>query len=132
MTYDEYNEMRTTLDLTDYAVSQLTGVSKATLSQWKNGKLKPSKRLVNKLEFFFENYDPKKPWDFYITMPNKARTTTEYSRPEIIKETFWVESFGVKVNNGVAVELTERQYDELKKNTEIFADTWLKANKIIN
>ena len=58
MNYEEYCEKRDALGLTDHAIANYSKISKSTFSQWKNGKLKPSERTMNKLKFFFDNYDP--------------------------------------------------------------------------
>lgn len=41
MNYERYAEIRDSRGLTDYQVSKETGVSTATLSEWKSGKYKP-------------------------------------------------------------------------------------------
>lgn len=47
MTYEEYVEQRDMLGLTNNQVARLSGVSTATLSQWK----KPCKQITEKIFF---------------------------------------------------------------------------------
>ena len=128
MTYEEYCSMRDTLNLSDHAVANYSGVSKATLSQWKNGKLEPSKRTKYRLEEFFETYDPNRP-DYLIAAHIKPK---ENNIPAFSTPKLWIESFGVRINDGHPGEMTDRQFDELRKSTEAFAQTWLRIHKIIS
>lgn len=40
--YEKYSKRRDELGLTDYKVAQMAGISKSTLSDWKNGKCTPN------------------------------------------------------------------------------------------
>ncbi len=129
MTYDEYCKKRDAKDLTDNAVAQLSGVSKSTISLWKNGKISPSKKTIKRLELFFEVYDPSaETYTVKDIMPD-FDILAQDSEP--IKQTFWIESFNVRINDGRPLELTERQFNELRSATEIFAETWLRTKGLI-
>lgn len=47
--YDKYAEIRDKLHLTDFKVSQGAGVSRSTLSEWKNGKHVPNVENLKKI-----------------------------------------------------------------------------------
>lgn len=131
MTYDEFRQKCDNLGLTNYQVSEYSGISKATLSQWKNGNSKPSLKTIKRLEAFLNNFDTEL-INYYVSYPAKTHIATEYAMQIAAKkEKIWIESFGIRINDGHPVELTEIQFSELRKNTEIFANTWLKYNKLI-
>lgn len=53
MNYERYAEIRDSRGLTDYQVSKETGVSTATLSEWKSGKYKPKVDKLLKIADLF-------------------------------------------------------------------------------
>jgi len=53
MTYEEYSKLRDARGITDYKVSQETGISRATLSEWKNGKYQPKAEKIKSLKKYF-------------------------------------------------------------------------------
>ena len=128
MTYEEYCEKRDGMGLTDNAVASLSGVSKSTLSQWKNGKLTPSKRTIARLMSFISTYDPTT-MDLYNIGSEPSMTI--YPKTPFYNPTCWVESFGVRVNHGHPIKLTNDQFDELRQAAEIFVDTYLRIKGIL-
>lgn len=50
MTYEEYAKIRDLKGLSDYKVSQLTGIGRATFSEWKNGKYQPKIEKINAIK----------------------------------------------------------------------------------
>ena len=52
--YEKYAKLRDAKGLTDYKVSQETGVSTATLSSWKNGVYTPKVDKLIKIANFLE------------------------------------------------------------------------------
>ena len=119
MTYEEFEKLRDERNMTNYQVAIATGVSKATLSQWKNGNSVPSAKTNKRLESFFsENVDAV----YAYTL--KDCTTSKNSN-------YRIESYTVNLNNQVPVELSEPEYAELKIASEAFAYTWLKMHKKI-
>lgn len=130
MTYEEFREKCDKLRLTDYAVSKLTGVSKATISQWKNGNTKLSDSVRNKINYLLENYDP----DKYFQMPpylsdepwSSLSTNNEPSKPVVR-----FDSYTVMLDDGIPIEITVDDYKKLKSDTAIYAHAWLKAHGIL-
>ncbi len=51
--YARYAKLRDKKGMTDYRVSQETGISTATLSSWKNGKYTPKYEKLKKLADYF-------------------------------------------------------------------------------
>lgn len=54
MTYEDYAEIRDRLALTDYKVSQATGISRTTLSAWKKGNYIPKQDKIQKIIDLFK------------------------------------------------------------------------------
>lgn len=52
--YSKYAELRDARGITDYKVSQETGISTATLTEWKKGTYKPKVDKLQKLAEYFE------------------------------------------------------------------------------
>lgn len=52
-TYARYERLRKEKGVTDYEVSQKTGISTATLSEWKKGTYQPKIDKIKKLAEFF-------------------------------------------------------------------------------
>ena len=52
--YKKYAELRDKYHMTDYYVAEKVGVSRATLSNWKNGKHKISRKTIDKLAKLFK------------------------------------------------------------------------------
>lgn len=140
MTYAEYSKIRDDLGVTDYAVSTYTGISRATLSQWKNGKTTPSRNTMNQLIFFLDTFK-KKVSDYNVDISIDKLKTAD---AQTVGNNLLVEDFNIRTNPPLRidgyyvslkcppVELTEKEYEELKMTTEAFAITWLKIhNKIV-
>lgn len=51
--YKIYEKLRNARGLTDYKVAKEAGVSRSTLSEWKNGEHKPSLETIQKLSKYF-------------------------------------------------------------------------------
>ena len=51
--YEKYEALRNERKLTNYQVSEGTGISQATLSEWKNGKYTPKLDKLKKIANFF-------------------------------------------------------------------------------
>lgn len=51
--YSKYVEVRDEKGVTDYMVSQATGVTKSTFTDWKNGRSKPKIEKLKKIADFF-------------------------------------------------------------------------------
>lgn len=54
MSYENYSKLRDEKGVTDYRVSQETGVSTATLTSWKQGIYSPKVDKLQKIAAFFE------------------------------------------------------------------------------
>lgn len=147
MTYEEYSKKRNALGLTDYAVSSLTKISRATLSQWKNGNTVPSLNTAQRLNYLLNNYDPTQsypenyfvikgtPIDYYIpsnNIPDNVINTltdemlSEANKPQ--KPSLRIDGYYINIGNGIPVELSEADYTELKKSTEAYALAWLQTH----
>lgn len=131
MTYEEFRKKCDFYGLTNYQVSEYSGVSKATLSQWKNGNSQPSSKTMKRLEYFIETYDPKKPDYKIVEVPYKDRDALMGIDSPKFGKTMWIDNIVVSLNKGNPITITERQYADFRKNLEIYADSWLKAHQII-
>lgn len=127
MTYEEYQSKITELGLSSYTVSQLSGVSKAVLSQWKNGKTQPSRATQNKLQSFFNSYEPAMPYAY----TGQNIVIDENYINQLAGEVLHITSYGLQLDDGKRIELTKQQYNDLQKNIKIFIYAWLKANDIL-
>ena len=72
MTYEEYCKLRDSRGLTDYAVARQAHVSRSSLSQWKNGISKPTKRTIMLLQNFFNDHK-----ELQVVEPEKILTYPE-------------------------------------------------------
>lgn len=52
--YQKYEKLRNERGITDYEVFKKTGISTATLSEWKKGTYQPKIDKIKKLADFFE------------------------------------------------------------------------------
>lgn len=133
MNYEEYCEKRDALGLTDHAIANYSKISKSTFSQWKNGKLKPSERTMNKLKFFFDNYDPDHYYesavDYYCEIDKNTTLTIEPASKR--SKMIYVDSFTIQLNNGMPLAIPEDKFIELKKYAAIFTEAWLRSNNLL-
>lgn len=112
MTYEEYARMRDKMGLTDYAVSNLTNVSRAVFTQWKNGKTKPSKATIERLSSLFDLED----------IPPYGKEIKDISK---------YYDYAVKDIDGVTyVQLTPKEESELKSAIRAFIYGWMMAKRI--
>ncbi|MEA4816897.1 MAG: helix-turn-helix transcriptional regulator [Lachnospiraceae bacterium] len=51
--YEKYVALRDKKKLSDYKVSQMTGITKSTFTDWKNGKSKPKIDKLQKIANYF-------------------------------------------------------------------------------
>lgn len=136
MTYEEYCKQRDHYGLTDYAVSNLSEVSRATLSQWKNGRSKPSKSTINKIKRVFSNCE-----NTAVNRPFGSGGMLEYTsklagkqiipakseldmHPEVMKMI-------IRLNDGTAYLISMDEYDQLQNSVNAFTHAWLKEKKIM-
>ena len=142
MTYEEYCQKRDSLGLTDYTVSKYSAISRATLSQWKNGNTTPSETTMKRLKFFLGKYDPAQDYPdayfgvMYEICKRKAAKPVAMEKnpsplpmpedPAIIPipKVFNIDSVSVYLQE--PVELSERQYQELVRGTEAYVISWLR------
>ena len=134
MTYEEYCKLRDSYGLTDYAVSSLSEVSRATLSQWKNGRSKPSKSTINKIKRLFEGYKTtlEKPagssemFKFdYIFSPAKIGGSD--IRVELSPE---INAISIKLYDGTSCDLSLDEYKQLTYAINAFIYAWIKDKKM--
>ena len=130
MTYEEYEKKITELGLSSYAVSELSGVSKAVLSQWKNGRTQPSRTTMNKLQLFFNNYDPKKPNDYINQIQTIKFDIEEDSANQMENQMLRFSIYYLLLKYGKNVSLSEQQYKDLQRGLRAFISAWLQANDI--
>lgn len=146
MTYEEYSKKRDALGLTDYAVSALTRISRATLSQWKNGNTSPSHNTCQRLNYLFNHYDPREsyPENYFVIgspaigpftpaneIPSTAKGTVRFPLDIKDEPPLRIDGYYINILGGKPVELSESEYAELKKSTEAFALAWLQSHGII-
>lgn len=74
--YDKFNQLLETNNVTPYRIHKETGISTATLSDWKNGKSEPKKDKIQKICNFFNV-----PISYFYD-----DNTSDFSIYEIIKE----------------------------------------------
>lgn len=146
MNYSEYSKKRDELGLTDYAVSALTRVSKATLSQWKNGNSSPSLNTLKRINYLLKNYDPNNsypenyfilgspaikahtnPDDFPPTASGTLRFDNHIDIPDY--QPFLINGYFVELRTPKPIEFTTAEYKELRQASEAFALAWLRIHK---
>lgn len=127
MTYEEYAEQRDILGLTNNQVSRLSGVSTATFSQWKNGVYEPKRSTLAKIQNTLDNYDPKMEVDYYL--PKSDLFIEQEKTYREIRPRFQIDMYSVKLP--IPVDLSEHDFNELRKATEAFAESWLRVHKKI-
>lgn len=127
MTYEEYEEQRDILGLTNNQVSRLSGVSTATFSQWKNGVYEPKRSTLAKIQNALDNYDPKLEVDWMIHNDKIDIALEPEKQYRAIRPRFCLDMYSVTLP--IPVELSEREFSELRKATEAFAESWLRVHK---
>lgn len=133
MTYEEYCKLRDSYGLTDYAVASLSEVSRATLSQWKNGRSKPSKSTINKIKRLFQNYETP------LAKPARGtamfRTDYVYSPADFSGNEIHLElnpeinTISIKLYDGSSCDLTLAEYRQLTFAINAFIYAWIKDKK---
>lgn len=136
MTYEEYEKLRDEHGMTNYQVAALANISRATLSQWKNGNAVPGDRTIKRLQDFFNgNYPP-----VYKTIREPIKNAHEKvnanasgnsERIDIIRPMYCIDSYMVRLDYPEPIELSEKEYKELKKASEAFAYAWLLSHRKI-
>lgn len=131
MTYEEYEKKITELGLSSYAVSELSGVSKAVLSQWKNGKTQPNRTTINKLQLFFDNYDPEKPNDYINQIQTIKFDIEEDPANNMENQMLRFSIYYLLLKYGSKkVSLSEQQYKDLQRGLRAFISAWLQSNDV--
>lgn len=134
MTYEEYCNQRDSYGLTDYAISSMSEVSRATLSQWKKGRSKPSKSTINKIKrvfAYYESLENENPGRFemikritaYSGSPLVPVKTELDVQPEVTK-------LFIKLNDGSSYEISNEDYKQLSNAINAFTYAWLKEKNI--
>lgn len=114
MEYEKYVERRNSMCLSDYQVSKMTGVSRATLSQWKNGNSIPSKATIERLEKLFSEQSNE----------NITASTGGFSEKDLLPT-----SYIVNLGDGNKIELTKDEYTDLQRAIKAYIKVWLETKK---
>ena len=152
MEYHEFEALRNSLGLTNGQVAKYSGVSTATLSQWKKGVYKPKERTLAKIEDMFISFGALELNPITDSNGNRIGNIGRFSpviRSDInldkdirnyefiqtmdtstVKQTYTIDSVTSAFER--PVELSEYQYKELKKASEAFIDSWLRIHKKLN
>lgn len=125
MTYEEFVEMRDNLGLSNNQVARISGVSTATLSQWKKGVYEPKPNTLAKIQNALSNRDDKAV--DYVLKTNAGDVVLETSHIRPIPHKYYLDVFSIALP--VPVELSDNEFTELRKATEVFAESWLKGHK---
>lgn len=128
MTYEEYSSMRDELGLSDYAVSNGASVSRASLSQWKNGNTKPSKNTIERLQTYFQLCKDLPSVDLKELSLKEKTKNNSVSVGDLIDAVPKIESYFVTMSDGTQIELETKEYNELNLAIKAYADTWLKLH----
>lgn len=82
--YDKFEQLLKENNVTPYRVHKETGISTATLSDWKNGKSQPKKDKIEKICEYFNV-----PLDYFYGEVNATELTTKDTKEitEIIEQT---------------------------------------------
>lgn len=134
-TYHNYAYYRDQKKLSDYQISQLTGVTRSTISDWKHGRHQPQTKTLKKIADFlgievnafyntvpdFIAY-PDEPSKSMILESNPVRPEALYSRTTM---------YGVRLAGGKYIELSRECYEDLQSAIDIFIESWLKSKKLI-
>lgn len=131
-TYSNYAYYRNKKDLTDYKLSQLCGVNRSTLSDWKSGKHQPQAKTLKKIAQFL-GVDVN---DFYRTpgqgkfkahsSPTAHNNAICYEGEEI--EHLPVSGYTIVLSDNRKVNLTSEEYFRLKTSIDAFIDSWINVN----
>lgn len=128
MTYEEYCGVRDRYGLTDYSVAHASHVSRSALSQWKNGNTKLSDANMERLERFVNRLENGKneSAEELFNKPTKKEPVHDTDLADIIPK---IQSYRVKLQSGVEVELTFEEYNALKTGIDAYVEAWAKLNK---
>lgn len=121
MTYEEYCNLRDSYNLTDYAVAGLARISRSTLSQWKNGKTKPTQSTLERLDRFFRNYRSPDPDLYFEDGMLRQRSFGRIMSPSVT-------SYYIKLMDGTTISLSADEYNSLQKAVDAFTYAWIKSN----
>lgn len=133
-TYDNYVYYRNKSGLSDYKISNLAGVSKSTLSDWKTGKHHPHNKTLKKLADVLE-IDVNA---FYNSVPGNGSEshfeTISGSNLDAINCMDLASgeiTYIFTLQTGERIELNRSEYQELSKAVNIFVESWIRTQKKI-
>ncbi len=134
-TYHNYSFYRDQKGLTDYHISQQTGVTRSTISDWKHGRHQPQAKTLQKIADYL-NVEVNA---FYNSVPDyTVHTTTK--EPDVLIESdvrraspLYSKSmfYGVRLPDGRTCELSKEDHEDLQAAVDIFIESWLKSKKLI-
>lgn len=86
--YEKFERLLQIKNVTPYRVSVETGVSQATLSDWKNGKSEPKKDKMQKIADYFEVklgyfYDDEQEQGYYLNDETKEIAQEVFDNPDL-------------------------------------------------
>lgn len=130
--YENYCFYRDQLGLTDYKVSQLSGVNSSTISDWKTERHHPNMKNLEKIAKAL-NVNPNV---FFAGIPsepkndNKNEILVEHEEArgssDFLKR---VMLYSLMLRNGEKIDLTPDEYKELSEAIDIFIESWIRAKK---
>ena len=132
--YKKYAELRDKRNITDYRVAADTGISTATLSNWKNGNYAPKfDKLLIRMRFYESDTLEHIGFDFYCDIANnivKARKEKGITQKELAKLA------GIKEHRLVGIENVKIRIDldDLEKLAKVFERTglWRREVQVFN
>lgn len=90
MTYEEYAKIRDEKGYTDYKVAKETGISRTTLSAWKNGKYMPKGDKLSKIVNYLYGNESSNQYDLSKIFDGVGRKAIEEMNdainPELLSE----------------------------------------------
>lgn len=133
-TYQNYSYYRDQKGLSDYQISQYTGVTRSTISDWKHERHQPQLKTLQKIaDFLGVEVNA-----FYNSVPDYIVQKTERN-PEYFIETatqtapIYSKSmvYGVRLPDGQICELSKEEHEDLQTAIDIFIESWLRSKKLI-
>lgn len=131
-TYQNYSYYRDKKQLSDYQVSQLSGVTRSTISDWKHGRHQPQMKTLQKIADFLDvdvNAFYNSPPDILVQAPDGTAMIVEAARPQPLFSRTTM--YGVKLADGRYIELPAQLYEDLQTAIDIYIESWLKSKKLI-
>lgn len=140
--YQNYSYYRTLRGKSDYQVSQETGISRSTLSDWKNNRHEPLTKTLYKIaenlgvdiNAFYEKPQKHSSSEQFAEMFKKnleSSAAMAGRTKEAIDKMFetTLAGYTIRLLSGEEVTLSIEEFKELRSAVEAYVDSWVRSKR---